>query len=243
MAKKFPHVRIDSGELPSARGVKEGYRLSEVIAQWQHISHGRFRDDCSALKQMIRETEELRLWEKNVGGFTFKNRDEFLRKKVLIDFELTEHDMIEIVALLKCDDHTAVQRRLAQKLAANPAVPALATHAEAGAKGGRGKKAPDNVSIFGNSATYLVRRLKRDHPEIAEALARGEFKSARAAGRAAGIVKAPPSPLAAAQKAYLALIEADKRSFREWIAVIQARNEAEVRSEARDVAAHQQSHR
>jgi hypothetical protein len=46
----------------------------------------------------------------------------------------------------------------------------------------------DNVTIpKGNSASYLVRRLKRDAPQIAEALAKGEYPSARAAGIAAGL--------------------------------------------------------
>ena len=38
-------------------------------------------------------------------------------------------------------------------------------------------------ALSSNSAERIVRRLKRDHPKIAEALARGEFPSARAAGR------------------------------------------------------------
>jgi hypothetical protein len=75
----------------------------------------------------------------------------------------------------------------AKRLAANPAVTKADTHAEAGAKGGRGKKAPDNIMGFGTSASYLVRRLKRDAPAIAERLAHGEFPSARAAAIAAGI--------------------------------------------------------
>jgi hypothetical protein len=51
-----------------------------------------------------------------------------------------------------------------------------------------------NVSSRGNSEEYVVRRLKRDAPELAEALARGQFDSARAAGIAAGFVKpSPPS--------------------------------------------------
>lgn len=46
----------------------------------------------------------------------------------------------------------------------------------------------------GNSGEYIVRRLKRDAPDLATALARGEFKSARAAGIAAGFIKpSPPS--------------------------------------------------
>jgi hypothetical protein len=56
----------------------------------------------------------------------------------------------------------------------------------------------DNVHglsrLNSNSAERIVRRLKRDAPDIAEALARGEFKSARAAGIAAGIIT-PPTPL------------------------------------------------
>jgi hypothetical protein len=63
-----------------------------------------------------------------------------------------------------------------------------------------------NVSSRGNSEEYVVRRLKRDAPEIAVALAQGEFSSARAAGIAAGFIKpSPPSlqlkdPLPTAQK-------------------------------------------
>ena len=38
---------------------------------------------------------------------------------------------------------------------------------------------------------YLVRRLKRDHPEIIADLIAGKYRSARAAGIAAGIVRVP----------------------------------------------------
>lgn len=52
----------------------------------------------------------------------------------------------------------------------------------------------DNTLARGTSKEYVVRRLKRDAPELATALARGEFPSARAAGIAAGFVKpSPPS--------------------------------------------------
>ena len=57
--------------------------------------------------------------------------------------------------------------------------PELADH------GGKRESAPDrqgdDVSLtqFGNNATYLTRRLKRDAPEIASALAAGEYPSAR----------------------------------------------------------------
>jgi len=62
---------------------------------------------------------------------------------------------------------------------------------------GAKKDQPDHDkagSQWGTSEEYVVRRLKRDTPELATALARGEFPSARAAGIAAGFVKpSPPS--------------------------------------------------
>lgn len=52
----------------------------------------------------------------------------------------------------------------------------------------------DNLLARGTSEQYVVRRLKRDAPKLADALARGEFPSARAAGIAAGFIKpSPPS--------------------------------------------------
>lgn len=79
------------------------------------------------------------------------------------------------------------RKREARELAADPKVKPLVE------QGKRGKKRVDNVksSQGGNDASYLVRRLKRDHPSIAEALARGEYPSARAAAIAAGVVKVP----------------------------------------------------
>ena len=49
----------------------------------------------------------------------------------------------------------------------------------------------ENKVKWGETSNYLVARLKRDTPEIAQALARGEYKSVRAAAVAAGIIKVP----------------------------------------------------
>lgn len=49
------------------------------------------------------------------------------------------------------------------------------------------------VSPQDRGAAYLVRRLKRDAPEIAADLAAGKYKSARSAGIAAGIVRTTPT--------------------------------------------------
>ena len=53
---------------------------------------------------------------------------------------------------------------------------------------------PYNVSLkCGNNTDYLEARLRRDAPEIANALERGEIKSARAAAIEAGIITPFPS--------------------------------------------------
>lgn len=77
-------------------------------------------------------------------------------------------------------------------------IPKLGPPPEAGLANPSGKKKDlgyhDNVGRRGTSGEYVVRRLKRDAPDLAAALARGEFSSARAAGIAAGFIKpSPPS--------------------------------------------------
>lgn len=104
-------VRIDSGGIPSAEGVPEGWQLAEVIGHWQSVAHGSFREDCSHLLQMIEETDRLRLWEKNVGGFTYESRDEFLQDMVLIDFDLTERSLNDIVTALRRGDKVKLSKR------------------------------------------------------------------------------------------------------------------------------------
>lgn len=75
----------------------------------------------------------------------------------------------------------------------------------------------DNVKPSGsggNSAAYIVAKLKRDAPEFAERLAAGEFRSARAAGIAAGIITATP-PREMVLSAYKRLSPADQAWVRQ----------------------------
>lgn len=73
----------------------------------------------------------------------------------------------------------------------------------------------DNTLPRGNSEEYVVRRLKRDAPELATALARGDFPSARAAGIAAGFVKPSPPSLQIKDPAPTAQKLLDKKG-QEW---------------------------
>jgi hypothetical protein len=64
----------------------------------------------------------------------------------------------------------------AEALAADPEAKPLSEHGAIG----NGRRGSDTTSTsIGRGSAYLVARLKRDHPAIAAALARGEYKSAR----------------------------------------------------------------
>lgn len=94
------------------------------------------------------------------------------------------------------------------------------SHVEAGAMGGRGKKAGVKHTGFsrgsGNTNT-IIARLKRDRPDIAARLAAGEFEfrgrpSARAAAKAAGI-KVGPTPLQELRRAWKRASPEDRATF------------------------------
>jgi hypothetical protein len=64
------------------------------------------------------------------------------------------------------------------------------------ANGGDRKQSttPENstLKIRGTTSDYRISKLKRDHPEIAERLMQGEFKTVRDAERAAGVIPTKP---------------------------------------------------
>lgn len=79
-----------------------------------------------------------------------------------------------------------------------------------------------NNSVFtkgSTNATYLASRLKRDAPEIAKQLERGEFKSVRAAAKAAGIVK-DKSQIEIAKSAWKRMNEVERNEFLSWVSEV-----------------------
>lgn len=174
-------VKIDSGELPSAIG-KEGHDLMLVVHEWQKIADGRFPDDCSKLLQMIEETDRLELWKKRIGGSVFESRNEFLQKKVLINFDLTSANISKIINLLDRGEVAAAQE--------------LFERAEANKDRQQGKRNDlehdgDSIKLDrGTTNENILRRLARDHESIFEKVKSGELTVNQAA-IAAGIRKKP----------------------------------------------------
>lgn len=156
-------------------------------------------------------------------GLPFKSYDAFCLERRPNGLQRSKAEIDALIALGR--------KKTAQQLAADPDVKPIAGHGEnistqeRDDKGKVGKRSGETGSLqpvvaignYGSNATsYLIRRLKRDHPAIAAALARGEYASARAAGIAAGIVKVP-TPLEIAKKAYAKMSDAEKSAFITWL--------------------------
>ena len=80
----------------------------------------------------------------------------------------------------------------------------------------------DNIPLKhrSTSADYIKARLRRDHPEISEELERGEHRSARAAGIAAGFIKDVPSvPMNEPAKAAAAILRRTGKDFAARLAI------------------------
>jgi hypothetical protein len=106
-----------------------------------------------------------------------------------------------------------IERRLtAHEMARPDGVLPLAPH------GGDRTEQVDHINLNkgGTSSAYLVARLKRDHPDIAERLAAQEFPSARAAAIEAGIIR-PPSPIALVRRAWKHATPEERDTIRAWI--------------------------
>ncbi len=79
--------------------------------------------------------------------------------------------------------------------------------------GGNHNKIMDSSKVKqGTSATYLLRRIARTHPEVLTRYEKGEFKSVRAAAIEAGIVVVRP-PLQVALAAYKRLSAQERAAF------------------------------
>ena len=138
---------------------------------WAEID---FPHDCRLMKQVADEADLL---AEELG---YENGETFIVEYLKLDLDVVR----QVISFLDQEQPTepvAVEQ-----------IPALKAHGRP--KKGEERKGADRTLKRGSeSADYIRARLRRDHPEIAEALDRNEFKSARAAAIEAGIIKPVPT--------------------------------------------------
>ena len=206
-------VKIDTGIPAHARPERiptEKWQL--LVREREGYIRNHFTYDCRCLLDWVRDAEVL--W-KPLG---YQSADDLIAKGYKLEPEELRlaARWLEINCPEEAIGYPDVKNK-AQQMAADETVKPLVEAVHAGP--GRGKTSANSTGLSGRGSThasYLVRRLKRDAPDIAEALGRGEYKSARAAGIAAGIVKVPPA-LEVAQKAYLKLSKREREKFAKWM--------------------------
>jgi hypothetical protein len=183
----------------------------ELIEVYREFCHRVLPNNCRELLRLISSGEAVQ-W----AGYG--SREAYIRDGLGLEPRAAEW-AVRGLRMTGSDAGQAITYQQAQAIAmaqegGEPPLPMAMTPAEAGTLGGRGKKASNNVTSFkGNSAAYIVARLKRDHPAVAARLAAGEFQSAAAAGRAAGIVKSLPTPLERLEAAWNRCTPADQDAF------------------------------
>ena len=134
---------------------------------WAEID---FPHDCRLMKQVADEADLL---AEELG---YENGDAFIVEYLKLDLDVVR----QVISFLDEEQPTeavAVEQVIELRAHGRPK------------KDEEGKGYIVTLKRRGNDSDYIKARLRRDHPEIAEQLEAGEFKSARQAGIAAGFIK------------------------------------------------------
>ncbi|CAK0778701.1 conserved hypothetical protein [Gammaproteobacteria bacterium] len=175
--------------------------------------------DCRQLIRFIDEAKRYKMWE--ATGHT--DLDDYIRTGLLIDPAIVGW-AIEGLKTMKPDEPIPLEVAVSVGKRAEAAARTVQSVEPLESHGGdqiteRLDKA-ENVksNSGGNSKEYRAAKLKRDHPEIADRLANGEFKSIREAERAAGM-KVPPvlTPLERIQRSISRLTKQEVLVLMEWL--------------------------
>lgn len=205
MSKTTKTVLLDLGDLGAEPGSE---RWCVAVREQARISLNSAKSTREHVHRWVKALQDKEGFRKlkDRSGRNFMSWDMFCQAPPPHGFGMTTDEVEALIA----------SKPMAQQLAADPEEKPL------NANGGdrktvNGKSVlSDNTDSRGASAEYLVRRLKRDAPEIAQALGRGEYKSARAAGIAAGIVRVP-TPCEICQREWKKMNASERKKFTDWI--------------------------
>lgn len=180
-------VSINTGPVDYRDQMKQLERAKwrELFIKRQQYIHTEFEHGCECVIDWLAEAEEF---YKELG---YSSADEMLEQELEIppDWVRMAAAVLETTGenLSKAEvDHAIELKKHGRPKKGDEAV--LGTH------GGKRVNHTFSESARGTgNADYIKARLRRDHPEIAKAFERGEFRSARAAAIEAGFIKPVPT--------------------------------------------------
>jgi hypothetical protein len=162
-------------------------------------------DRLIPLVKMALEAGDPKPWNVFPEGRPCRSPDKYLRYAAGVDCV----SVAKLIAAYKGEAHPLVRQLQGCTADAERVI------ADENVSPGRGGTKSNYVVIRfrqGNSASYLLRRLARDHPEILAAYERGEFKTPTAAARAAGI-KVDALPLTKLRRAWKKASPEERAAF------------------------------
>ena len=185
--------------------------LAKIMRLKYPAACGNLERDAGFFSRMVEGVREYDAW-KVIGFASFEDFCKAELGKTLCEVE----QIVSGVRVLQATGRTApiTERQARTAAEALAAAPKLATHGRP-TKGNENKGNIVTLKARGNSKEFLAARINRDHPEIAERVKAGEFKSIRAAAIVAGIVKVK-TPL--------------ERLFAEWKKASQEERDAFLKS-------------
>ena len=150
-------------------------KWSTIFSERRLYISAEFQHGCRCVIDWLAEAEAFH------SELGYKSADEMLREELNIP-----PDWVRMAA--------AVLEAAGENLSKAEVDHAIELKAHGRPKKGEERKGSDTTfNDPGRGADYIKARLRRDHPEIAEELERGEYRSPRAAGIAAGFIKDVPT--------------------------------------------------
>lgn len=149
--------------------------------------------------------EEPKPWEVWPENEPCKSPDAYFRQAAGV----TADQLRKMVAAFD-PNHPLLRKLSGDQARSNPAVK------QGGDRKSTSYKLDDPIPFGSTSSARILARLARDNPDILAAYERGEYKSARSAGIAAGIIK-PPSGLDVLRSAWRKATADERAIFRDEI--------------------------
>lgn len=190
----------------------------EWAKRWRLEFHGAAIDPNPELvTSQYRLGEKFRAWEKltDRNGKPFPTFDAFCEAPMPYGAGVSPRRVRAYIAMVE-------GKAAALEFAASTATPAPSHSDSAVARVAKGKKGFKPASNIGDNITnakrgstgaeYLTARIARDAPAVLERMKRGEFKSVRAAARAAGILK-PIDPVRVAVRVVAKMTTEQRAAF------------------------------
>lgn len=155
--------------------------IATYLPRYCFAAADRTDSDCRGLAQLVRELHRDGFWQRLFPDWETCCQALFQRPAAWVE------QVVEGVRVLHAQGHQGA-------IPKEKALAALKSHGgDRRSEEARRDQASDRSMKHGETVAYLKARLQRDHPEIADALDRGEFRSARAAAIEAGIIRPVPT--------------------------------------------------